>query len=95
MGSLHVGSAAVALPDLISSQQGAALILDSHINQPGRVRPVLQADTHAPVPADPAARDQTVTGRFHGNRAVIDRTLRNQRIDHQNFDPTHGSFQGW
>jgi hypothetical protein len=96
VGTITVTGNAVPVEQLITSQQGAALLLDSHINQPSAVRAVLQAAAQAPnLPADPDQLDRRLTAVFETTRSVSDRTLRNQRIDAQSFDRAHGSFTGW
>ena len=98
VGSIHIGGtpgSTVPLPDLISSKQGAALILDSHINRPGRVGSRLRAAARPPLDTDADKRDRTITTRYHDERSVVQKRDRNQRIDAQHLDQAHGSFTGW
>jgi hypothetical protein len=96
VGLIHIGTGNVALTQLVTSEQGAALILDTHINRPAHVRSVLQAVANLPgLPAAEGPRDQTLTSRFHDHRDVNDRAHRNQLIDQLGLHTDHGSFAGW
>jgi hypothetical protein len=96
VGNITVAGAAVAVETLITSEQGVALLLDSHINKPKKVKPVLQTAAQAPnMPADPDQRDRKITKSFHDARDVYDRTTRNKGVDAAAFDVAHGTFTGW
>jgi hypothetical protein len=96
VGAITVAANDVPVQQLITSKQGAALLLDSHINKPAAVGPTLKAAAQAPnLSTDPDELDRQLTQVFERTRDVVDRSLRNQRIDAQHFDPAHGSFIGW
>ena len=96
VGNITVAGTAVAIATLITSRQGVALLLDSHINKPKKVKPVLQVAAQAPnMPADPDQRDRKITRFFHDTRDVFDRVIRNQGVDAAGFDAAHGTFTGW
>jgi hypothetical protein len=96
VGNLTVAGTAVAVETLITSRQGVALLLDSHINKPNKVKPVLQTAAQAPnMPADPDQRDRRITKSFHDTRNVYDRSDRNKGVDAAGFDVAHGTFAGW
>jgi hypothetical protein len=96
VGSIEVAGTPIAVDQLISSKQGVALILDSHINKPGRVRPNLRAAAQTPnLPTAADARDRKLTAVYHDTRDVYDRVHRNQGVDAHGFDVAHGSFTGW
>ena len=84
------------LEDVIDSEFGAALILDSHINKPGRVRPQLRAAAQF-VGVQPTrdARDLAICNRYHDIRDTFDTTARNGVIDAAGLATAHGSFGGW
>ena len=96
VGNITVSGSAVAVETLISSKQGVALLLDSHINKPKKVKGVLQAAAQAPnMPADADQRDRKITKTFHDTRNVFDRPTRNAGVDAAAFDVAHGTFTGW
>lgn len=96
VAGIEVAGAPIPVEQLISSKQGVALILDSHINKPGRVRPNLRAAAQTPsLPTAADARDRTITATYHNIRDVYDRVHRNRGVDAQGFDVAHGSFTGW
>ena len=91
-----VAGAPIPVAQLVSSKQGVALILDSHINKPGRVGPNLRTAAQTPnLPAAADPRDRKITAVYHDIRDVYDRVHRNQGVDAQGFDVAHGSFTGW
>ena len=96
VGNLTVSGTAIAVEALITSKQGAALLLDSHINKPSKVKPVLQTAAQAPnLPGDPDQRDRAITKSFHDTRDVYDRPTRNAGVDAAAFEVAHGTFTGW
>ena len=96
VGSIEVAGAPVPVAQLISSKQGVALMLDSHINKPGRVGPNLRTAAQTPdLPAAADPRDRKITAVYHDVRDVYDRVHRNQGVDAQGFNVAHGSFTGW
>jgi hypothetical protein len=96
VGTIMVSGAAVAVETLITSRQGVALLLDSHINKPQKVKPVLQVAAQAPnMPADPDKRDRKITRSFQDTRDVYDRAGRNAGVDAAGFEVAHGTFTGW
>ena len=96
VGTIMVSGAAVAVETLITSRQGVALLLDSHINKPQKVKPVLQVAAQAPnMPADPDQRDRKITRSFQDTRDVYDRAGRNAGVDAAGFEVAHGTFTGW
>ena len=96
VGSIEVAGTPVPVAQLIASKQGVALMLDSHINKPGRVGPNLRTAAQTPnLPAAADPRDRKITAVYHDVRDVYDRVHRNQGIDAQGFNVAHGSFTGW
>lgn len=96
VGSLTVGGHAVPLTTLITSQLGAALILDAHINMPANVRPDLQAAVNAAGTHPNAdALDRAITVQYRTIRHTHNTPARNANIAGQGLDPAHGSFGGW
>ena len=96
VGSIEVAGAPVPVEQLISSKQSVALILDSHINKPGRVRANLRTAAQTPnLPTAADARDRKITAVYHDIRDVYDRIHRNKGVDARGFDVAHGSFTGW
>jgi hypothetical protein len=95
VGSLTVAGSAVPVEQLITSEYGVALLLDSHINKPTAVKGVLQIACSGALPSDPDAREQKIVKRFHDTRDVAARTTRNETIDKQGFAVAHGTFTGW
>ena len=98
VGNLKVAGVDQPLDSVISSRLGAALILDQHINRPGRVKLDLQAaiDAVKPKPGDDAdAVDRAVTKEYGDNRQLEHAADRTKTIRDLNLDPAHDSFQGW
>lgn len=96
VGNITVPGGPIAVQALITSKKGVALLLDSHINKPKKVRPVLQAEAQAAgLPTDPDKRDRALTSAFHNTRNVYDRPGRNQGVDAAGFDVAHDTFDGW
>ena len=80
----------------MTSEQGAALLLDTDINRPAHLHAVLQTVANLPgLPVADADRDQALTSRFHDGRDVNDRAHRNHGIDGIHLNENHGSFGGW
>lgn len=94
VGSITVAGTAVAVETLITSAQGVALILDSHINTPSSVKADLKTASQN-VPADADKRDRKITSAYYGIRDVIDRKQRNDGVDKAHFGVAHGTFTGW
>lgn len=95
VGSIAVSGSAVPVETLITSEYGAALLLDSHINKPNGVRPVLQVAASGPNPADPDQREERIVKKFHDTRSVAARNDRNRNIDNAGFATSHDTFAGW
>lgn len=95
VGSITVAGSAVPVETLITSEQGAALLLDSHINKPADVKPLLQAAASGPNSADPDQRERKIVKKFHDTRSVIARDDRNKHLDNAGFAIAHGTFAGW
>ncbi|MDP3104031.1 MAG: hypothetical protein Q8M95_05425 [Candidatus Methanoperedens sp.] len=86
----------VDLNTLITSEFGVALILDSHINQPGRVPGDLQiATTAAGHNVDPNVQERDIMIHYEPNRHTFDTPARNANINAIGLDHAHGSFAGW
>jgi hypothetical protein len=87
---------AVPLDTLITSMHGVALILDSHINQPGHVRADLQNSANAAGHhADANVQEQTLINQYQPARHTHDTPARNANINAQGLSQQHGSFTGW
>ena len=100
VGSITVTRAgrrvAIPIDQLITSQLGAALILDSHINLPRLVQTDLQNAARAAgdQPTDDAL-DREITRRYAALRRTFDTPGRNTNIDRQRLSADRGSFAGW
>jgi hypothetical protein len=97
---LRGGRIQVPVNQLITSQFGAALVLDSHINLPGLVRPDLQRVANdVGTQPDEDALEQAIVNRYEAIRRTFDTPGRNARIhrrlDHRPGSHGHGSFAGW
>ena len=98
VGNITVGGNPVALNTLITSQLGAALILDAHINMPARVRGDLQrAANLAGHQPDANALDQAITRNYARIRHTHNTPARNRNINRHRpaLDVNHGTFNGW
>jgi hypothetical protein len=96
VGSIGVAGSPIPVAQLVSSKQGVALILDSHINKPDRVRANLRTAAQTPsLPSAADPRDRKITAVYHDIRDVYDRVHRNGGVDAQGFNVAHGSFTGW
>ncbi|MCW8934388.1 MAG: hypothetical protein OQK98_06665 [Gammaproteobacteria bacterium] len=96
VGNITVAGAPMALSTLITSQQGVALILDAHINQPGRVPADLQAAANAAgAQPDANALDQEITRQYALIRHTHNTPARNANINALGLDVNHGTFAGW
>jgi hypothetical protein len=96
VGTLHVAGAVVPVEQLITSQLGAAALLDAHINQPGHVRADLQASVNAVGPQpNPDALERAVVADYLTRRHTQNTPARNATIVAAHLDPAHGSFTGW
>jgi hypothetical protein len=86
----------VALNTLVNSEFGVALILDSHINQPGHVPGDLQsATTAAGHHANANAQEQAIITHYQPARHTHNTPARNANLNAQGLNHTHGSFTGW
>jgi len=95
-GNITVAGVPVALTDVITSQQGVALILDAHINQTGHVPADLQAAATAAGPQpDANALDQAITSQYALIRHTHNTPARNANINALHLNVNHGSFTGW
>jgi hypothetical protein len=109
VGNVTVGEIQVKLRDLVSSQYGAALLLDSHINKPGKVRQDLQNAISA-VPGTSQVKladilevrrmklralEPDIIADYRDRRDTFDTTSRNKKIDKQNLSKAVDSFQSW
>jgi hypothetical protein len=96
VGTITVAGAPIAIDTLITSERGVAFLLDSHINKPKKVKPVLQAAAQAAgLPVDPDQRDRALTSAFRATRDVYDRPRRNAGVDGASFAAAHDTFKGW
>jgi hypothetical protein len=101
VGNLTVqlrGRGRIALPvtSAITSQLGAAFILDAHINLPGHVPADLQrAAADVGEQPDVAALDREITRRYADIRRTFNTTARNNTIRRAGLNAAHGSFNGW
>jgi hypothetical protein len=98
LGRINIAGAAapVFATTLITSQLGAALIIDSHINRPGFVQRDLQnAANAAGAQPNADALDQAITREYARIRRTHNTPVRNANINRLGFNVSHGSFAGW
>jgi hypothetical protein len=96
--TVNLRGAPVRMPlnRVVTSQLGAALILDSHINQPAHVaRDLQQSANAAGRQPDEAALDLAMTRDYLNRRHTHNRAGRNAFILRAGLAATPGSFAGW
>jgi hypothetical protein len=101
VGNLTVNGVNRPVNEVFTSEHGAALILDQHINAPGNVRNNLQAAiTHAEglglnFGTDPDAFERAAVTFYETHRNMADATQRANFIITLHLQHGHGSFVGW
>jgi hypothetical protein len=82
--------------EVVSSEFGGALILDSHINLPNDVHKDLTAAAKAAAKQPTAdSLDQAVSKEYATVRHTYDTAGRNKTINNAKLSHAHGSFVGW